>query len=188
MSDVRVTYRKFDGSLHWHLTMRYLGEDEHGVWLGMPRNGFMRKGDGPLVPLPYANVGLLPRGVWWTAWFNGEPQRVEVYCDITTVPQWIGTGEVTMVDLDLDVARSRTDGSVHLLDEDEFAENQKLYGYPADVIEEAENAARWLLAALADGTEPFAGAWRKWLALVDGETAGETDGETDGETAGETDG
>lgn len=167
MGDVRVVYRKFDGSLHWHLTMQYLGEDEHGVWLGMRANGFMRKGDEPEVPLPYANVGLVPRAQWWTAWFNGEPQRVEVYCDITTIPEWIGPGEVTMVDLDLDVARSRADGSVHLLDEDEFADHQRLYGYPADVIENAQRAARWLMAAVGDGTEPFAGNYRRWLAQVE---------------------
>lgn len=27
-------YTKYDGRLHWHQTMLYLGEDEHGVWLG----------------------------------------------------------------------------------------------------------------------------------------------------------
>ena len=31
--DVRVVYRKHDGSLHWHLMTRWLGEDEHGVAL-----------------------------------------------------------------------------------------------------------------------------------------------------------
>ena len=169
MRDVRVVYRKFDGSLHWHLTMQYLGEDEHGVWLGLPPNSFMRKGAEEPVPVPQAHVGLIPPGVWWTAVFNGEPQRVEIYCDITTVPQWIGADEVTMVDLDLDVARARADGSVHLLDEDEFAVHQRLYGYPAEVIDEAQKAAQWLRAALADGTEPFATVYRRWLALVDAE-------------------
>src|SRR5581483_2328967 len=121
--------------------MQYLGEDQHGIWVGMPPNGFMRKGDDPPVALPYANVGLFPRDRWWTARFNGVPQYVDIYCDITTVPQWIGAGQVTMVDLDLDVARNRSDGSVRLLDEDEFAEHQRLYGYSAEVIEEAQKAA-----------------------------------------------
>ena len=34
--EVRVVYTKYDGSLHWHMSMRYLGEDEHGIWLGAP--------------------------------------------------------------------------------------------------------------------------------------------------------
>jgi protein associated with RNAse G/E len=166
VGDVRVVYRKFDGSLHWHLTMRHLGADEHGVWLGSPANGFMQKGDEEPVPLLHANVGLIPHTGWWTAWFNGEPQRVEVYCDITTPAEWIGSDEVTMVDLDLDVARNRADGSVHLLDEDEFADHQRFYGYPAEVIEEAEKAARWLMGAVGDGSEPFAATYHHWLAMV----------------------
>ena len=32
--DVRLVFTKYDGSLHWHQTMKYLGDDEHGIWLG----------------------------------------------------------------------------------------------------------------------------------------------------------
>ncbi|HEX6682250.1 MAG TPA: DUF402 domain-containing protein [Candidatus Limnocylindrales bacterium] len=163
MRDVRVVYRKYDGSLHWHLTMRWLGEDEHGRWVGMDPGGTMRKGDGPPVPIPHANIGLFPHTGWWTAWFNGEPERVEVYCDITTPAQWPSPDEVTMIDLDLDVCRMRADGSVHLLDEDEFAEHQRLYGYPQNVVREAEKAAESLRAVLASRAEPFADVCRSWF-------------------------
>jgi hypothetical protein len=37
--EIRVVYTKFDGSLHWHQVMHYLGEDEHGIWLGARRRG-----------------------------------------------------------------------------------------------------------------------------------------------------
>ena len=41
------------------------------------------------------------------------------------------------------------------------------FGYPDDAGRRgAEAAAEWLLDALGDGTEPFATAFRKWLALV----------------------
>jgi uncharacterized protein len=166
MRDIRVVYRKFDGSLHKHLTMKYLGEDEHGIWVGMAAGGSMRKGDGPLVPIPQANIGLFPRVGWWTAWFNADPERVDVYCDITTPPEWISEDEVTMIDLDLDVARKREDGSVHLLDEDEFAEHQTLYGYPQDVFENAVAAARWLQDTIVAGAEPFATVHLQWMARV----------------------
>jgi hypothetical protein len=162
---VRVVFRKYDGSLHWHLTMPKLGEDDYGVWLGQPAGGAMRKGDGPPVPIEHAHVGLLPRQAGWTAWFNAEPAPLEVYCDVTTVPVWRTDDEVTMVDLDLDVCRT-WDGSVRLLDEDEFAEHQARYGYPDPVISEATRTAGWLHAALSGGTEPFAGAYRRWMALV----------------------
>jgi uncharacterized protein len=162
---IRVVYRKYDDSLHWHLTMTWLGEDEHGIWAGTREPTTMRKGNGPLVELDHASVMLFPRGAWWTASFNGEPSRLEIYCDVTTPARWPAAGEVTMIDLDLDVLRMR-DGQVRLDDEDEFAEHQRIYQYPADVIAEAERSARWLTAALADGREPFASCYRSYLAMV----------------------
>ncbi len=78
-------------------------------------------------------VQLVPAGQWWTAVFNDPPASAEIYCDIATPPQWTHPGEVTMVDLDLDVIRRR-DGQVLLDDEDEFAEHQVRYGYPAELI------------------------------------------------------
>ena len=107
-AEVRVIYRKHDGSLHWHLVTRWLGEDEHGVWTGASRPTTMRKGDGPPVVLDYASVMLFPRDAWWTAAFNDVPARTEIYCDITTPVQWPSPAEVTMIDLDLDVCRSAT--------------------------------------------------------------------------------
>lgn len=168
---VQVNYRKYDGALHWNLRMRRLGEDEHGVWLGLPADSVMRKGHNPEVPVPEAHVILFPRTAWWTATFNAAPRRTEVYCDITTPPQWPSPAEVAMVDLDLDVLRKRGADLPILVDEDEFAEHQVRYGYPAEVIGAAESAARWLMTAVADGAGPFDGAHRRWLAMVDGERA-----------------
>lgn len=164
---VRVIYRKYDGTLHWNLTMRHLGEDEHGVWLGLPADGTLRKGNGPPVSLGHAHVILFPRGRWWTAAFNAPPEDTEVYADVTTPVRRRSAAEVTMVDLDLDVSRRRGTGALRLHDEDEFAEHRVRYGYPEEVVEQATAASRWLLAALGDGaTEPFAGAYRPWLERV----------------------
>jgi uncharacterized protein len=162
---IRVIYRKYDGSLHWHMEAEWLGEDEHGVWLGTRQPTTMRKGDGPLVELGHASVMLFPRESWWTAAFNPEPAAAEIYCDITTPTRWPSANEVTMVDLDLDVIRLRT-GEVILDDEDEFAEHRQLYRYPAEVVAEAERSARWLMSAVAEGREPFASTYRSYLELV----------------------
>lgn len=164
--DVRMVFRKYDGALHWHRTLRRLGEDEHGTWLGAPAGGTTRKGNEPPVPVGHDQVLLIPPRGGWTARFNGEPHHTEVYCDLTTVAAWPTPGEVTMVDLDLDVCRMRADGSVHLLDEDEFAEHQRRYGYPQDLIAAATRTAAWLQVVLGDGTEPFATGYRRWLAKV----------------------
>ncbi|MFI9101651.1 DUF402 domain-containing protein [Streptomyces fildesensis] len=165
--EVYVNYRKYDGSLHWNLRMQRLGEDEHGVWLGLPADSVMRKGDGPEIPCPEAHVILFPRQGWWTAAFNAAPRRTEIYCDITTPPQWLSPTEVTMIDLDLDVIRKRGEPTPLLVDEDEFAEHQVRYGYPADVIEQAAGAAQWLMKQVGDGAEPFATTYRGWLAQVE---------------------
>lgn len=163
--DIRVIYRKHDGSLHWHMEMARLGEDEHGVWTGTRRPTTMRKGDGPPVVLDYASIMLFPRNAWWTAAFNDAPAPTEIYCDVTTPVRWPSADQVTMVDLDLDVLRRRG-GAVELVDEDEFADHQIKYGYPVDVVAEAERTAAWLQAALADSRQPFASVYRWYLAMV----------------------
>ncbi|SRR5712692_1804373 len=163
--DVRVVYRKHDGSLHWHLMTRWLGEDEHGVWTGAGRPTVVRKGDEPPVRLDYASVMLFPRDAWWTASFNDVPATTEIYCDVTTPASWPTASEVTMVDLDLDVSRTRS-GAVELHDEDEFAEHQIRYGYPAEVVAAAERAAAWLQRALAENREPFADVYRAYFTLL----------------------
>jgi len=71
-----------------------------------------------------------------------------------------------MVDLDLDVVRRRSDGEAYIEDEDEFAEHQIRYRYPADVISHAEHTAQWLLAAVTARTEPFGSASEAWLDKV----------------------
>jgi uncharacterized protein len=164
--DVRVVYTKFDGSLHWHHTMQYLGEDEHGTWLGAPVGRTSQRGSEPPVIFRERTVHLFPPGVWWTAAFNAAPENTEIYCDITSPPHWPEQNYVTMVDLDLDVVRLRASQQVLLLDEDEFAEHQVRYGYPPEVIRNAEQAAAWLQAAIGDGAEPFVGDYHRWLEKV----------------------
>jgi uncharacterized protein len=163
---VRLVFTKYDGSLHWHQTMQYLGEDEHGTWLGARSGATAQRGNEPPIRFDAPSVQLIPAGQWWTAVFNGPPARVEVYCDIATPAQWRSPGEVTMIDLDLDVVRMRADRRVFVDDEDEFAEHQVRYGYPPDVISHAEQAAAWLLAAVTAGVEPFGSTSEAWLDKV----------------------
>lgn len=164
--EVRVVYTKYDGRLHWHQTMLYLGEDEHGVWLGAPAGSTIRRGSEQPIVLEGPSAELIPPGQWWTATFNGEPAKTEIYCDISTPPEWPSENEVTMVDLDLDVLRLRADGQVLIVDEDEFAEHQVRYRYPADVVTQAEQAAAWLHQAISTGVEPFGLHYRDWLQQV----------------------
>jgi protein associated with RNAse G/E len=167
-----VVYRKFDGRLHWHTTLRQLGEDEHGVWLGSPPGGAWRRDGGPWVTVHGPRLMVAPRDRWWTARFNSEPDsRTAVYCDVTAVPEWTAPDELTIVDLDLDVIRLRTTGEVSLLDADEFAEHRELFGYPPAVVDAALAASSWLLSAVTNFVEPFGATPDRYLRLLspDGE-------------------
>jgi uncharacterized protein len=164
---VRVVFTKWDGSLHWHHVMEYLGEDEHGIWLGARAGSPSQRGSEPPITMDHAYVGLFAFGEpWWVAYFNADPAGTEIYCDVATPPQWPDEDEVTMADLDLDVVRERASRQVLLLDEDEFAEHQMRYDYPREVIRRAERAAAWLQAAMRAGEEPFASTYRYWLRQV----------------------
>ena len=165
VAEIRVTYRKYDGSLHWNHGALRLGEDGHGVWVGVGASVPVYKGDAEWGPPEAPFVILMPRDAWWTATFNAAPHRTEIYCDVTTVPHWPNGSEVTMVDLDLDVRRRRT-GAVELLDEDEFAEHQVRYGYPAEVVAAAQESAAWLVSAVQEHVEPFGAVSLGWLARV----------------------
>ena len=164
---MQVVFLKYDGRPHRSYPARYLGEDDDGTWLGVVA-GTPARVDGDRETLreePY--VLLVPAKAWWTAMFNAPPRRTEVYCDVTTPATWSGSHGVTVVDLDLDVRRRRW-GDIERLDDDEFAEHQVAFGYPEQVVAEATAASRWLECALGDGSEPFATAFRPWLAKVTG--------------------
>ncbi len=162
---VEVRFVKYDGRAHRSYPARRLGADDLGVWLGVSTGTPARvDGDNPTIRNePY--VLLVPHNGWWTAMFNAAPRPTEVYCDITAPATWTGSERVRIVDLDLDVRRRRW-GDIEQLDQDEFEQNQVAYGYSAEVIAEAQAASGWLAVALGDGTEPFASAFRPWLAQV----------------------
>jgi hypothetical protein len=161
---VRVVYSKYDGSPHRDYPARRLAEDDLGVWLGVVKGtASVYHGRPSVEQIPF--VLLVPHSAWWTGMFNPPPRTSEVYCDMATPARWEGD-TVHIVDLDLDVVRRRDTGIVQLLDEDEFAAHRQRFGYPDELVGEAEAAARWLVDALGDGTEPFATAYRKWLSLV----------------------
>jgi protein associated with RNAse G/E len=161
---VRVVYSKYDGSAHRDYPARRLAEDDLGVWLGVVKGTeSVYHGRPSVEQIPF--VLLVPHSAWWTGMFNPPPRTSEVYCDMATPARWEGD-TVHIVDLDLDVVRRRATGAVELLDEDEFDAHRALFGYPDEVVAEARAAAAKLFVELGDGTEPFATAYRKWLALV----------------------
>ena len=163
---IRLTFRKYDGSLHWHSVVRRLGEDEHGLWLGWRPGQQTARGSEPPFTIETPYVRLVRPEDWWCGTFYAAPHNVEIYCDITTVARWTAPDEITMIDLDLDVLRFRDETPTFIDDEDEFLEHQVRYAYPPEVIAAARQSADSLFESVKADEEPFATAYHRWLALV----------------------
>jgi uncharacterized protein len=157
---IQMRFTKWGGRLHWHYPVVPLGTDRHGWWLGGPKGTYFRRGDEEPVLRRHNYVMLVPdEGDWIASWHMDS--ETEIYIDVTTRP--IRNGNVIeAVDLDLDVIRRR-DGQVLLVDEDEFAEHQVLYGYPEEVIARAQATADDLLTRVGAATEPFGRTGYEWL-------------------------
>jgi len=157
--------RKWPDRLHWQFEMTRLGEDEHGTWLFVPPGATARRGAEPPVAIPHGFVSLVPPDAWWEAeFYRPSHPRWEVYVNIGTRCEW-HPGRIRQVDLDLDVVRGH-DGTVQTLDEDEFADHQVRFEYPAELIERARAATAEVTALLQTRAEPFGSAAHRWLALA----------------------
>jgi hypothetical protein len=166
---VRVRFQKWGGGAHWSADVVWLGEDEHGWWAGWPP-GTRWTRPGMEFTSHGRQVGLFPRERGFAATFY-EPvaeYAFRLYVDVATPPS-LRDGELTAVDLDLDVIE-RFDGGVFVDDEDEFVEHQVAYGYPPEVVAAAEAERDRLLREVADGAahfdESLAEHWRGRLTVL----------------------
>ena len=153
---------------HWEFDASYLGSDEHGDWLAIPRGTVMVR-PGMTYVAPTHQVGLVPppgpdaeRG--WLAAFHDVGGPLRLYVDVTTPPVWDGAVVRTV-----DILRGNT-GRVWIDDEDEFADHRVRFGYPDDLAAAAMASCNRVHAAVAGGHPPFDGTAAGWLARVE-ETA-----------------
>jgi predicted RNA-binding protein associated with RNAse of E/G family len=166
MAEIRFT--KWGGKRHWRYPLEVLGSDGYGWWLGGRTGILLRRGFEEPIVQPHDFVVLVPDEGCWIANFNAANpgSDIEIYVDVTDRP--VRDGElVHAVDLDLDVIR-RFDGRVEVLDEDEFAEHQLTYGYPADVIARASATTAELVESMKARTEPFGEVGAAWVRTFRG--------------------
>jgi len=165
---VTVSYAKWGGGEHWTFTATALGTDEFGAWLSIPAGTLLRR-PGAEIVAELDSVQLVAPGQWSSPTFfdvsdAGDHVNLDVYVDIVTdcrydAPTW------RMVDLDLDVVRTRS-GLVEIVDRDEFEQHQVALRYPVDVIAGASAASLAVAAAIERGDEPYATVGWHWLARI----------------------
>ena len=177
---IRCAMTKWGDRPHWQFAGIFLGSDEHGEWLGFPQ-GTVNARPGLELVSEAACVTLVPAEGWYASTFHAPGIWCDLYVDIATPGAWDGT-VLRAVDLDLDVIRmsdplppsvfaaaekaGRVAGEVFVDDEDEFAEHQVAYAYPAEVIERAQASCDAVLAAVRAGVAPYDGANLRWLTRL----------------------
>lgn len=166
MRPVTVQFLKNPDILHWGFAAWWLGEDEWGSWVAVPKGSKRWKGAATVTPTSSNAVFCAPRDQWWHLHFNGtERENYTHFVDIVTPPVWVGDGRYEMIDLDLDVA-VHLDGYIEVQDEDEFEVHQVRYGYTETMISGALEETRRIVAALEQHHEPFFDVAAAWLARV----------------------
>jgi len=148
-----MRFTKWGGRRHWRYALEPLGEDAYGWWLGGRTGIQLRRGLEDPVVQPHDFVVLVPPHGSWIANWNAPGPEIAVYVDVTTAVRR-EADVIHAIDLDLDVVRL-SDGTVLVLDEDEFADHQIRYGYPPDVVARARTTTDNLVADLTAGVEPF---------------------------------
>jgi len=162
---------------HWQFDGIHLGADEHGEWLGFPA-GTHNQRPGHQFDSAVAAVTLVQPDQWHLPTFQAPGIWCDLYIDIATPATWDGH-VLRATDLDLDVIRlpdpvppvesapwdvpPAGPGETFVDDEDEFAEHQVAFGYPADVIEAAQASCDEVLAAVRARTAPYDETPRRWL-------------------------
>lgn len=163
---VAVAMTKWGGRPHWTFHGVYLGADDHGEWIGYPPGSRFSR-PGRAVVADWASVGLVPhRDAAHLPTFNrpNTTVRSEIYVDMATPPEWDGD-VLRSIDLDLDVVK-RWDGTLEIVDQDEFEEHQLAYGYPPEIITLAEESAERVYAAMSAGQAPYDGTAERWFAVL----------------------
>jgi len=163
---ITVEMTKWGGRPHWRWTGLYLGADEQGDWLGYPAGTHYAR-PGKAFDADWVSVGVVPRHDAAHLTVFNRPNatvRAEIYVDMATPPEWDGD-VLRSIDLDLDVVR-RWDGTVEIVDQDEFEAHQIAYGYPPEIITMTEESAERVYAAVSGGSAPYDGSAERWFGAL----------------------
>jgi protein associated with RNAse G/E len=164
MEPVVVQYYKNPDLLHWGFAGHLIGEDEHGLWVGLPQGSDRWKGDVRQGQSGEDAVLCFPHRGWWTLHYSGPGHPVTHFVDITTQPVRNGD-RIEMIDLDLDVLVT-ADGEIVIEDEDEFELHLVRYRYSQEMIEGAKTETENVARRLRRRQEPFFEVAAHWLGVL----------------------
>lgn len=153
---IRSASTKYDGSIHYEFDT-HLIDNVDGclrLWIsaGTPHRSYRGEGvfEADCVMLAFLGDGAHDFNVVHYA----EPIRGTVAAsDIVTATHLDGS-TLRWIDLDLDVEVAE-DGSVELVDEDEFEEHQLRYRYPPEIIQGARDSATMAFDLAVAARFPF---------------------------------
>lgn len=157
-----IQFYKFPRTLHWRHDMVFLGEDQHGTWLGAPLGTVIQRGKEPPMTWNRPFVQLIQLDRPWIPIWNVDPDKTEIYVDITTVPESPSPDRFEAVDIDLDVVKL-VDGSILVLDEDEFDDHRVALSYPPWLVDQARATTASVATAIEFEKSPFDGAHLPWF-------------------------
>ncbi|MGE3075644.1 MAG: DUF402 domain-containing protein [Dehalococcoidia bacterium] len=145
---------KYDGTAHWIQPFQVVSDDGNLLITSYKARTPIYTSRGEFRS-PYDSLVYFWRDRWFNVFRLSRPgcQLALWYCNVTTPPSYDGQ-QIGYIDLDLDVT-VRPNGCIELLDQDEFEEHQKLYGYPESVIEQAELAAQEVANLAKSDAFPF---------------------------------
>lgn len=156
MRKIKIVSQKYDGTPRDTYESHLYAEDEAMIVVASP----------PGTPYYYhkkqawftSEDGLLEfyfKHKWYNIWHICEQNSGinQMYANIT-MPAAFQDDVLTWIDLDLDL-RVHLDGSLELLDEDEFMENSALFAYPHAVIAQARAAVDELTVCYQQQRFPF---------------------------------
>lgn len=153
MASIRVYKQKYPARKCLSSDLEVIGTDSFGTWLYRPRDASLDR----------VGVQLMPHQGWWTAWWwigwANDPSRRWIAVDICTPPTLSAEGW-RYDDLEIDLVRL-ADGSILVLDEDEFEQARYSAPYPPEVVEAALRARHEVHTMLEGADEPFhSHGWR----------------------------
>jgi protein associated with RNAse G/E len=152
---------KHDGHLHrmwmenWQVPQELLHPShlQESIQVMINSQTRIREADGKEWTSRVPGISFFIPKMWFNIVALIEDTGIRYYCNIAS-PPYIAGDVITYIDYDLDVIRM-PDGTVHVVDQDEYEQHKVLYHYPPAVQSKVQDGLEALLERLKQGGPPF---------------------------------